>query len=357
MSLIAPYLDRLFARADLTEDEAETLMHAIMRGEVSEVELAALLAALRTKGETVDEITGFARAMRANATRIPLPDSVAGRPIVDTCGTGGDGSGTFNISTAAAFVVAAAGVPVAKHGNRAASSKCGSADVLQALGVNVDLDPAAVGQCVGDVGIGFLFAPQLHAAMKYVVPVRKVLKVRTVFNLLGPLTNPAGATHQVLGVFDKRWCQPLACVLLRLGGTRVIVVHGNDGLDEITTTTTSQIAHGAADNGNANANGSGSVETETFDPATALGLRPVSVEALRGDDATTNAAIIARVFDNEQSAARDIVCVNAGAALYVAGTAGSIRDGFDLARETIASGRARATLAALVTTSQKLGSS
>jgi anthranilate synthase/phosphoribosyltransferase len=326
---------KLMQRQDLTAVEAEAAMTQIMHGEATPAQIGAFLTALRMKGESVSEITGCAAAMRRSA--------VAVRPqrremLVDTCGTGGDGAGTFNVSTTAAFVVAGAGQPVAKHGNRSISSKCGSADVLEALGVNLDLNPEQVANCVDEVGIGFLFAPKLHPAMKHAIGPRRELGVRTIFNLLGPLTNPAGAAAQVLGVYDPTLTEPLARVLGELGSRAAFVVHGADGLDELTTTGPNRIS----------ALRSGRVETHTFDPSD-LGFRRAHLSDLRGGDAQENAGITRSILAGTLNGARrDVVLLNAAAALVAAGRARSLPEGIRAAEHSLDSGAAQRVLDHLV---------
>ncbi len=323
----------LTARRDLGERDMEAVVRAIMAGEATPVQIAALLVALRMKGECVAEIAGAARAMREHATRVPTS-----RDVVDTCGTGGDLRHTFNISTAAALLAAGAGLPIAKHGNRAMSGAVGGADVLEALGARIDLDATRAGACLEAVGIAFLFAQTFHPAMRHVAPVRRELGVRTIFNLLGPLTNPAGARRQVLGVFAREWVEPLAQALGRLGSRRALVVHGEDGLDELSLTGPSWVAELR----------DGTVHTYRFTPADA-GLGLCGPEDLRGGDAAANAAIIAAIVDGRAAPAqRDIALLNAGAALYVGGAAESIAAGAELARRALDSGAARRTLDALI---------
>lgn len=328
-------LSKLITGAHLSVAEAESAMTALTNGEASPAQIGALLAALRVKGETVDEITGFARVLRAKSLRV----QTSRRPLLDTCGTGGDTVKTFNISTASAFVAAAAGVAVAKHGNRAATSKCGSADVLEACGVRLDLDADAVGRCIDAIGIGFLFARAHHPAMKHAAPVRAELGFRTVFNALGPLTNPAGATRQLLGVYDPALCEPLAHVLGNLGAERAMVVHGGPGLDEIATWGETLIAEWDGK----------SVQTYTITPEQ-FGIPvsdPADLEA--GCDASESAAILQAVLNGSDTGAkRDIVAMNAGAALYTAGVTETLTDGVRVARETLASGAAAAKLSELV---------
>ncbi len=323
---------RLVAGESLSREETEELFGALMDGLVSEPIKAALLVALRMKGEAVAEITGAASAMRRRV--IPIPHTSEG--IVDTCGTGGDGRGTFNISTAAALVASAAGVAVAKHGNRSVSSKSGSADVLAALGVKIEIDPETAGRTLDQVGITFLFAPLLHPAMREVMPVRRELGMRTIFNVLGPLTNPAGARRQVMGVYSEALVEPIGRVLCDLGAEHALVVHG-DGLDEITTTgstTVSEVRDGA-------------VHTYTLEPER-FGLRRVRVEDLAGGRPEDNAALLRRVFGGETGPLSDVTALNAGAAIYVAGLAPSLEEGYESARAALASGAASRKLEALV---------
>ncbi|RIL05897.1 MAG: anthranilate phosphoribosyltransferase [Proteobacteria bacterium] len=303
-----------------------------MDGKASPVGTAALLVALRTKGETVDEIVAAARALRARADVAAAPDPRA----IDTCGTGGDGAGTFNVSTAAAFVVAGAGVPVAKHGNRAASSRTGSADVLEALGVHVDLPIARAAAIAREVGIGFLFARRAHPAMRHVAPVREELRIRTLMNCLGPLLNPCGVRRQLVGVYARELVEPLAQALAQLGAEAALVVHGSDGLDEITTTGPTFAARLA----------DGCVESLAIDAA-ALGIARARREDLAGGDAAENAAIVRDVLGGEPGPRRDLVLVNAAAALWVAGAAADLSAGMAQARASIDSGAARAKLEAL----------
>jgi anthranilate phosphoribosyltransferase len=316
----------------LTESEAAEAFDTIMSGGASEAQIGALLMGMRSRGETVDEITGAARAMRAHAVAVRAPEGA-----IDTCGTGGDAKGTHNISTCAAFVVAGAGVPVAKHGNRSISSRSGSADVLAALGVNIDCGPEAIAHCIEAAGIGFMFAPSHHASMRHVAKVRSELGTRTIFNLLGPLANPAGTKYQVVGVFGAEWVEPIAQVLGRLGAKRAWVVHGSDGLDELTTT---GISHVAALDG-------GKISTFKISPKNA-GLPDAKPEDLYGGNATENAAHIRAVLGGQQGAFRNVVLLNAAAALLVAGKAKTLREGVALAAQSIDSGKSMAVLEALV---------
>jgi anthranilate phosphoribosyltransferase len=335
-------LEKLIAGQSLTTAESAEAMGSLMDGNVPPSQIGAFLTALRIKGETVDEITGFAEAMRARSLRVTTHRS----PLVDTCGTGGDKVKTFNISTASAFVVAAGGVPVAKHGNRSVTSKCGSADVLEALGVRLDLVPEAVAHCIDTVGIGFLFARSHHPAMKYAAPIRAELGFRTVFNLLGPLTNPAGATRQVIGVYDALLCEPLAQVLGRLGAERVLVVHGEPGLDEISTMGTTTVAELR----------DGAVTTYPLTP-TELHLATADPESLiAGETPEANAHLLRSVLGGTSSQAqREIVLANAAAAFYVAGVVENLGAGVAKAEAVITSGSANAKLDEFIAFTQKLG--
>lgn len=332
---------------DLSRKDAEAAMEDILSGNADDVRIAAFLAALRFKGETVDEVVGFAKAMRRHAVPIFPPGSR--RPddvIVDTCGTGGDGCGTFNVSTAAAFVVAGAGARVAKHGNRSTSSRCGSADVLEALGVKVELAPERVAQAIEQIGIGFLYAPAMHSATRHATRARRELRMRTVFNLLGPLTNPAGASAQVVGVYDGSLTELVARALGELGVLRAFVVHGADGLDEIAISGETSVAELR----------DGAVRSFVVVPED-FGLRRAPLEAIRGGDAKHNAEIIHKILGRsllyrEHGPHRDIVLANSAAALVAAGRATDFLDGVRLAQESIDSGAARAKLDALVAFSQ-----
>lgn len=328
-------IDILSRFGHLQPEEAEDVMNHIMTGEASEAQIGAYLMALRMKGETQDEIVGSARAMRNNAHRVP---TTVDSDLLDTCGTGGDKSGTFNISTTVAFVAAGAGIPVAKHGNRAASSKCGSADVLAELGVNLDLTPEQVGQCVDEIGIGFLFAVKLHPAMKHAIGPRRQMGIRTIFNILGPLTNPAGAQCQLMGVFAADLTDLLAHVLNDLGAKSAIIANGYGGLDELTTTGPNRISHLK----------DGKVTTYELDPQD-LGFKGTHISELLGDDAPTNAHILRGVLSGEVDGAKhDVVVLNAAAALLAAGKVDNLKAGVELANETINSGAALAKLDALI---------
>jgi anthranilate phosphoribosyltransferase len=316
---------RLTAGESLTREETEELFGQLMDGAVSETLKAALLIALRMKGEAVAEISGAASAMRRRAISIPHHQE----HVVDTCGTGGDGRGTFNISTAAAVVAAAAGAVVAKHGNRSVSSRSGSADVLAALGVKIDITPEVAGRSLDAVGIAFLFAPLLHPAMREVMPVRRELGMRTIFNVLGPLTNPAGARRQLMGVYSETLVEPIGHVLRDLGAEHALVVHGDDGLDEITTTGTTRVAEVR----------DGEVVCYTLEPER-LGLRRAGLADLAGGGPEENAAAMQRVLAGEEGPLADVTALNAGAALYVSGIAPGIAEGIAKAREVLASGAA-----------------
>ena len=328
MSAALEALHKAAEKTNLTADEASAAMNEILDGEVDPALIGALLLALRMKGETVDEIVGCAHSMRRHAASVPL-ESLDRDKLVDTCGTGGDDSGTFNISTATALVVAGAGVPVAKHGNRSISSRCGSADVLEALGVAVALAPEHVAQSIEQVGVGFMFAPRFHPAMKYAQPVRSQLKMRTIFNVLGPLTNPAGAGAQVVGVFAESLVPMIAEALARLGVCRAFVVHGEDGLDEITTTGVTTIAEVR----------DGEVSLGKITAAD-FGLPEARPEDLAGGDVETNAAIIKEILEGGRGPRRDIVVANAAAALVAVGGANDFRTGAKAAAASIDSGEA-----------------
>ena len=322
---------KVAAGKSLSQEEAAEAFDLMMSGAATPVQIGALLMGLRARGETVEEIAGAARAMRAKVLTVRAPEGA-----IDTCGTGGDGKGTFNISTCAAFVVAGAGVPVAKHGNRAISSRSGSADVLKELGVNIEASPETISHCIAECGLGFMFAPAHHAAMRHVAQVRTELGTRTIFNLLGPLANPAGAKYQIVGVFGKEWVEPIAQVLALLGTVRAWVVHGSDGLDELTTTGISDVALVDA----------GKVSTFRISPRNA-GLPDARPEDLTGGNAVENAAHIRAVLGGLRGPLRDIVLLNAAAALLVAGKAKTLREGVALASESIDSGKALAVLEAL----------
>lgn len=335
MADIKPFIAKVATGASLSEEEAYTVFSTMMDGDVTPAQMGAFLMALRVRGETVEEITGGARVMREKAVRVTAPDGA-----IDTCGTGGDGSGSYNISTAVALVVAALGVPVAKHGNRALSSKSGSAEVLHQLGVNIDREPDVLERCLGGAGITFLMAPKHHTAMRHVGRVRVELGTRTIFNLLGPLSNPAGASRQLLGVFDRKWVAPMAEVLRNLGSTAVWVVHGEDGLDEITTTAATRVAELR----------DGQIREFSITPEDA-GLPYARPEDLKGGDPAHNAAALRALLDGQSGAYRDIVLINAAAALLVAGKARDLRAGVAMAADALDSGAAKATLDKLVSLS------
>lgn len=330
-------LDRLLTPADLTGPEMRGLMERILAGGTTPAQTAALLVALRAKGERVDEIAAAAEVLREKATRI----EVAADHLIDTCGTGGDGLDTFNVSTTAAFLVAAAGGRVAKHGNRSVSSRCGSADVLEAAGVNLDLTPEQVKRGIETLGIGFLYAPQHHSALRQVAPVRRELGIRTLFNLLGPLLNPAGAPHQLLGVFDARYLEPLAEVLGRLGSRHVLVVHADDGLDEISLAAPTQVAELK----------DGQVRRYRIEPGQ-FGIAPSPLEAIQVDSVAQSLEMMRRVLAGETGPAADIVVLNAGAAIYAADLAPDLAAGIDQARRLQRSGAGLEKLNALIEWSQ-----
>lgn len=332
-------IEKIVRRVDLSAEESERAMGDILSGQATAAQIGAFLAGLRLKGEVSGEMLGCARAMRASATPVRPHRS----DMVDTCGTGGDMAGTFNISTVAAFVVAGAGVPVAKHGNRSVSSRCGSADLLEALGVDLSLTPEMVATCIDEVGIGFLFAPRLHPAMAHAVGPRRELGFRTIFNILGPLTNPAAVEYQVMGVFDPELTEPLAAVLGELGVRRALVVHGHGGLDELSTTGPNRVSE-MRDR---------QVTTFTVD-ALDLGLARADRDDLLGGDPAANAAIARRILAGEPGPKRDVVLLNAAAALYVAGAVRTLAAGVDLAERTLDEGRAAAVAEHLVTRSQSL---
>jgi anthranilate phosphoribosyltransferase len=321
--------------ATLSREEAASAFDSLMSGEATPSQMGGLLMALRVRGETVDEITGAVSAMRSKMLRVAAPADA-----VDVVGTGGDGSGSVNVSTCASFIVAGAGVPVAKHGNRALSSRSGAADVLSSLGVKIDLLPEQVGRCVHEAGIGFMFAPAHHPAMKNVGPTRTELATRTIFNLLGPLSNPAGVKRQMVGVFSRQWVQPLAQVLKNLGAESVWVVHGSDGLDEITLTGPTSVA--ALEGGN--------IRTFEVTPEEA-GFSRVGGEALKGGDADANATALQAVLDGKPGPFRDIALLNAAAALIVAGRAKSLKEGVAIGIKSLDSGAAAARLKHLIAVS------
>ncbi|MBI2089681.1 MAG: anthranilate phosphoribosyltransferase [Deltaproteobacteria bacterium] len=326
-------IGKLVNRADLTEGETEEVMNQIMSGDATPAQVAAFLTSLRMKGETIDEITGAARVMREKVNRVRAKADL----VLDIVGTGGDQKGTINISTASAFVVAGAGITVAKHGNRAVSSHSGSADVLAALGVKIDAPKERVEQCLAEIGIGFLFAPLLHEAMKYAVQPRREIAIRTIFNLLGPLTNPAGATHQLTGIYDGGLTEPIAHVLKNLGTARAMIVHGLEGMDEISLCGPTRVSELR----------DGKVKNYTVSPEE-FGLKPCRLEDLHGGTPAECATILRSVLNSEKGPKRDVVLLNSGAALYVSGKADSIAAGMRLAEASIDSGKAREKLDRLV---------
>lgn len=339
--MIKDAIAKLAEKATLSEKETEEGMLQIMEGQATPAQIAAFLMGLRVKGETMEEIAGAVRAMRSKASRIRLGAS----KVVDTCGTGGDGAHTFNISTTTAFVVAGTGLTVAKHGNRSVSSKCGSADVLSALGVKIDLPAEKVAECIDEVGVGFLFAPLFHSAMKHCAGPRQEMGIRTLLNILGPLSNPAGASLQVVGVYEERLTELLARVLVHLGTQHCFVVHGLDGLDEITVTGKTVVAEGKA----------GVVTRYLVEPKD-FGVERASSKELLGGTAEQNAQIMREVLQGRKGPRRDIVCLNAAPALVAGGLVKTLRDGFHLAGHTIDSGKAIAKLDQLITYTKKVAS-
>jgi anthranilate phosphoribosyltransferase len=332
MSAFTPHLARALTGAPLTAAEMRAAMDALFSGAASDIEIAGFLSALRARGETVEEIAAAAQAMRDHALKVDAPGDV-----IDTCGTGGDGAGTYNISTAAALIAAGCGVKVAKHGNKSASSRSGSSEVLEALGVRLDISPAVIARCIGEANVGFMFAALHHPAMKHVAAARKALGVRTLFNALGPLSNPAGAKRQVMGVFSRDLVRPIAEVMPHLGIVRAWVVHGSDGLDELTTTGASYVA-----------SLEGGAVTEFEVTPEEAGLARARAEDLTGGDPSENAAALWRLLEGETSAYRDIAVLNAAAALIVAGRADALEPAARMAEQSIDSGAAKAALAKLV---------
>ena len=326
-------LQKVLNNKNLTIDEMCDVMRLIMSGKTTEAQLGGFLIGLRCKGETIDEIAAAVQVMRELATKVVIN----GQHVIDTCGTGGDGANTFNISTTCAFVVAAAGGQVAKHGNRSVSSSCGSADLLEAAGVNLDLSVEKVTQCVNELGVGFLFAPKHHGAMKHTIKVRKEMGVRTLFNLLGPLSNPAGAPNQLIGVFAKEWVEPIAQVLKKLGSHHVLVVHADDGLDEISIASATTVAELKE----------GEISTYTISPEQ-FGFKRTSLTELAVVDAESSLVMVNSVLDNKSGPARDIVILNAGAAIYAANITDSLAAGIKKAAQVIASGAARSKFDALI---------
>ena len=331
--MIKEAIAKLIERQSLTETEAESVMLEIMDGQGTSSQIASYVTALRIKGETVEEITGSARALRAKAVRIRPADPI----IVDTCGTGGDGAGTFNVSTTVALVLAGGGLTVAKHGNRAISSRCGSADVLTALGVRIDLPSARVEECVNEIGVGFLFAPMFHTAMKHAAVVRQEIGVRTIFNVLGPLTNPAGASIQILGVYDESLTDTLAKVLMNLGSRHCYVVHGLDGLDEITLTTRTRITEAK-----------GSRITSYFIEPGDFGFERARLKDLSGGDSQENARITRDILEGREGPRQQLVLINAAPAFVACGKAATLQEGVERARAVIQSGAAMQKLESLI---------
>ncbi|WP_349370395.1 anthranilate phosphoribosyltransferase [Salinarimonas sp.] len=336
MDAFKPYLAKVATGAALSQDEARAAFDALLSGEVTPAQAGAFLMALRVRGEALDEIVGAASAMRAKMLRVDAPPTA-----MDIVGTGGDHSGSYNISTLAAFIVAGCGVPVAKHGNRAASSKSGAADVLSSLDVTLGLDPAGLARCLAEANLCFMFAQAHHASMRHVAPFRVELGTRTIFNILGPLSNPAGVKRQLLGVFSRAWMRPIAETLRALGSERVWVVHGSDGLDELTTTGPSEVV----------ALEDGEIRTFQIDPRD-VGLALAEPQDLKGGDPAHNAAALRAVLEGERTAYRDIAVLNAGASLVVAGAAADLAEGVAKAAEAIDSGAAKTALARLVRASQ-----
>lgn len=342
--MILEALQAVVDRRDLSSEEAFRVMEEMMSGKASDSQVAALLTALRLKGETATEIAGFARAMRKHVSSVAVEARRNVPLLVDTCGTGGDHSDTFNISTAAAFVVAGAGVRVAKHGNRSVSSRCGSADVMEALGVDLALTPEQVGNCIDEVGVGFLYAPLLHPAMRHVMTARRDIRIRTVFNILGPLTNPAHAPAQVVGVYDARLTELLATALIELGSERAFVAAGLDGLDELSPACESRVSEVK----------DGRVHTYTLAPE-AFGFQRTGLRDLRGGSAEENAHTIRRILEGEKGSRRDVVVMNAALAIIAGGKAHDCQDGAELAARSIDTGAAMEKLCGLVEFTQRHG--
>jgi len=335
--MIKETITKVVMREDLSQSEMEGTMNEIMSGEATPVQIGAFITALRMKGETVEEITGAATVMRAKATKIDITSLVADGTILDTCGTGGDGTNTFNVSTASAFVAAGGGVTVAKHGNRAVSSKCGSADVLETLGVKLNIPHADVAKCLKEVGIGFLFAPLFHGAMKYAAGPRQEIGLRTIFNVLGPLTNPAGATAQVLGVYDQALTEKIAMVLGKLGTAQAFVVCGKGTFDEISITSSTRVSHLK----------DGKVQTFDIAPED-FGFKRANIDAIKGGTTQENAEIIKHILEGEKGPKRDMVVFNTGAAFAAAGLDPDINKGIQRAIDSIDSGKAKEKLNELI---------
>jgi len=327
-------IKKVISREDLTEDEMHSVMNDIMTGNATDAQIGGFLVGLSMKGETIDEIVAAAKVMRSLATGVEISKP---KHLVDTCGTGGDSSGLFNVSTASAFVVASAGGQVAKHGNRSISSKSGSADVLETAGVNLDMSPETISNCVEKIGVGFMFAPAHHSAMKYAIGPRRELAVRTIFNVLGPLTNPAGAPSQVMGVYRKDLVEPIAYALKNLGSSHVMVVHSNDGLDEISIADSTYVAELK----------NGKVETYSISPSD-FNLQQTNLDSICVEDADASLKLIQEALDGQEGSAKDIIAINAGAAIYVSGLANSLKDGVKKAQEILSSGAAHQKLDDLV---------
>ena len=327
-------IKKVIIRQDLTEDEMHSVMNDIMTGNATDAQIGGFLVGLSMKGETIDEIVAAAKVMRSLATGVEISKP---KHLVDTCGTGGDSSGLFNVSTASAFVVASAGGQVAKHGNRSISSKSGSADVLETAGVNLDMSPETISNCVEKIGVGFMFAPAHHSAMKYAIGPRRELAVRTIFNVLGPLTNPAGAPSQVMGVYRKDLVEPIAYALKNLGSSHVMVVHSNDGLDEISIADSTYVAELK----------NGKVETYSISPSD-FNLQQTNLDSICVEDADASLKLIQEALDGQEGSAKDIIAINAGAAIYVSGLANSLKDGVKKAQEILSSGAAHQKLDDLV---------
>lgn len=333
-------INAIINHQDLAFDDMQSVMNSIMTGACTDAQIAGFLVGLRMKGETVDEITAAARVMRGLSTSVKIEPT----HLIDTCGTGGDGANTFNISTTSAFVAAAGGARVAKHGNRSISSKSGSADLLEAAGVKLDLSPEQVAECINQVGIGFMFAPLHHSAMKHAIGPRKELGTRTLFNLLGPLTNPAGAPNQVLGVFAQEWQRPMTEVLQKLGSQHVLVVHSEDGLDEISISTRTHITELL----------DGEITDYSIQPED-YGFQMADIESIGVTSVDESLDVLHSVFNNEPGPCRDVVCLNAGAALYAADISPDLKSGMDLATGVIANGKAREKFESFVSLSHSLG--
>ena len=329
----------VISRQNLNESEMHDVMSSIMTGQTTDAQICAFLVGLSMKGETIEEITASAKVMRALATSVKLSSDEF---LVDTCGTGGDGLGLFNISTASAFVVAAAGGKVAKHGNRSISSKSGSADVLEAAGINLSLNPELISQCIEEIGVGFMFAPAHHSAMKHAIGPRKELAIRTIFNVLGPLTNPAKAPNQIMGVFDKNLVEPIANVLKGLNSRHVMVVHSEDGLDEFSIANKTYVAE-LKDN---------KISTYTVHPHD-FGLEEGSLDSIQAENAEQSLALIHEAFSGKQGVARDIIALNAGAAIYVSGLVNSLEEGITKANQILSDGSAQDKLDAYIHASNK----